>query len=204
MFRQDFLLRQINALAEATARIAGLVRKKRLPEARVELDVAGKTLLGLDVGALEALSDDDLVAFCSTDGQLDGSRMYAMAELVRLSALVVEADGQDGKQRRVRALDLLLVGWLGDPTLRHQKVDQLIRGLEFQTRGDRPRLLTDRIVEWATKTRQLALVEDLVFEGSAPEGALWALAALTDEELAKGGLPRIELEAALSELATRR
>ena len=201
MFRQDFLLRQINALAEATMRVAGLVRKGRLPEARIELDVAGKTLLGLDVGAIEALSDEDLVSFASPDGQLDGSRLLAMAELLRLSALVAEAGGAEGHGRRVRALDLLLVGWLGDPTLRHDLVDALIRGLEFQTRRDRPALLTERVVAWARKSHQLALVEDLVFEGSAPETALWALAALSDEELEAGGLPREELEQALSELS---
>lgn len=203
MFRQDFLLRQIHALAQATMRVAGLVRKSQLPEARVELDAAGKTLLGLDMGAIEALSDEDLVAFAANDGQLDGSRLYAMAELLRLSALVVEADGGAGHGRRVRALDLLLVGWLGDPSLREERVDQLIRGLEFQTRSERPGTLTERVVAWARRSRQLPLVEDLVFEGSAPEGALWELAALSDEELKEGGLPRAELEQALSELATR-
>lgn len=184
-------------------RVAGLLRKKQLPEARIELDAAGRMILGLDVRHLEALSDEDLVAFSTIDGQVDGTKCLAMAELFRLAALLGEADGQAGGPRRMRALDLLLVGWLNDPGLRDERIDRMLSGLEFQTRGGRPPELTARVVRWARASRRLALVEDLVFEGSAPEAALWELAALTDDELQDGGLPRAELQTALADLSAR-
>ena len=203
MFKQDLLLRQINQLAQATMRIAGLVRRNQLPEARVELDAAGRMFLGLDVTTFEALSDEDLVALSTVEGQVDGTKCLAMAELLRLAALIGESEGVDGNARRVRALDLLLVGWLNDPELRDERIDRMITGLEFQTRQGRAEALTDRVVRWARASRRLPLVEDLVFEGNAPESALWELARLSDEELAEGGLPRAELQTALADLAAR-
>ncbi|MCP4806540.1 MAG: hypothetical protein GY884_14465 [Proteobacteria bacterium] len=203
MFRQDMLVRQITQLAEATMRVAGLVRRSQLAKAHMELDAAGRMFLGLDVAHLEALSDDDLVAFSTIEGQVDGTKCLQMAELLRLAAVLGESEGQDGNARRTRALDLLLVGWLNDPNLRDERIDRMISGLEFQTRMGRPEGLTDRVVRWARASRRLPLVEDLVFEGNAPEAALWELAALTDDELVEGGLPRTELQTALADLSAR-
>ena len=115
-YREDYLLRQIKALAVMLARIAGLRLGGNMEEARAQLQIAydslfgprGELLRGLDSRAAATLlgSPDAILALAqltNEEAAQHGDAAYGAALRVRAAELGVEAARRDRQNTAIRA-----------------------------------------------------------------------------------------------------
>lgn len=104
MFREDWLQRQMKALAELIARVAGLLRNGQPSEALEIVRDEGTRVLGADLAVL-AVVDERTVFLLLGD---DPSRVARYAALLSLEADAVDAigDGVRASLMRSRAESL--------------------------------------------------------------------------------------------------
>lgn len=106
MFRQDFLIRMIQQLAEA---ILGLLRRGG-QEAEDELEGLLTTHAGLSLALAERLNPDTLLGMLTTDQGLDLGRASALGLVLRAKAVLLARREQHAEAERVAllALEVLL------------------------------------------------------------------------------------------------
>jgi hypothetical protein len=93
--QRDYILRLVEALAQAIANAAGLRRKGAYQEARLELDRASGKLFGLDLGLVALLGPHAVAA------QLGHPEKVArLADLLEERAEVDRADGRAAEAER--------------------------------------------------------------------------------------------------------
>jgi hypothetical protein len=98
--RDDYLVRQVKALAAVLARLAGLRLSGNIEEARAELTKAYSSVLGTQADLLRRVDSQ-------TAAKLLGApeRILALAQLLNEEA-EQEGGGERGKALRLRALEL--------------------------------------------------------------------------------------------------
>jgi hypothetical protein len=97
VIRDDYLMRMVNQLAAALARIAGLRRAALLEQAAEEMDAAVASLGGIDPRLAEG-SDGPLLAALVTDP----ARREALARLLEEQAEILLARGETARARTTR------------------------------------------------------------------------------------------------------
>jgi hypothetical protein len=93
--QRDYILRIIEALAQALARIVALRKRGATEEAKQEIAATARSLLGVDLGLLEALGAG---AVATQLGQPE--RIDALAQLVDERAEVERARGDEAAAAR--------------------------------------------------------------------------------------------------------
>jgi hypothetical protein len=128
--RDDYLVRQVKALAAVLARLAGLRVSGNIEEARAELERAYSSVLGSQAELLRRVDS-------RTAAKLLGppERILAMARLLNEEA-AQEDDAARSASLRFRALELGLEAARGSP--QNEAVREFLR--EMAPRADRERL----------------------------------------------------------------
>jgi hypothetical protein len=201
--RDDLVLRTIEALAQALARLVRHPDPGVVSEARTLLDDAYRVHLGTTGEVVRQLSSEQLVAVISSIGRVDDGRAYLAAALLEVDAATPGEEPDREAALRVRALDLYLeagVAGNDEPEL-PERVRRLRASLLEHVL---PEATYGRLLRYWLHAGQFAVAEDLLFEWLEEHGPTVVLLAsaerlyddleaLTDDELIAGDLPRDEV-----------
>lgn len=220
MIRDDFLMRQIQLLAQIVARLVGLRHATQHETALQETEQALDRLLGMGPGLAAGFSPEELVAQLAhgTTAELARGRGALLAALfheqaMNLAALQRSVEAQGFEVRAVRAVLALRApdGALPLPEYA-PRLEDLVWGIAA---SDLPRELSVALFLALEGAGAFGKAEDWLFELRAAEPADAAIVALgeafytrleaqSDAALAAGNLPRAEIVAGRAALQAAR
>lgn len=214
MYSQDYIKRMIEQLGEVWTYVIELLARGELPKVYEELDKAYRELVHLDRDLVHKSSDDFLVLSTMLGATVESDRAMALADLLRLEAEVHDRVHQNDERDAclIKALNVLLevharVNNKGSPLL----LDRIAQLHEASATADLPALTQWRLFRFFDSRGDYAKAEDALYPliDEAPaylEHGLdfyERLLRLPDHALEQGGLPRAEVEAALTDLRAR-
>lgn len=213
MIRRDYLIKLVQELSAVLLRIISLKDRREFAAALHEIDCALKRYLGLPPGDALPENLDHVLDLCSRDGGPISDSLKLLADIFYEQGEVMRFQKNDAYPRAhllslglyleaVRtgfvSLDLLqrideLVQQLGDTSLPVPVLRRLFRYLE-----ERGLYATaeDALYEWLDLNDPDALKEGLAFYDR--------LLKMPDEDLARGNLPRSEVQDGRNGLLQRR
>lgn len=108
MFERDYILRMVEQIVQALARIAARRKEGRLEEADLELGKVGEALLGARPEVLLTMPESEVIALLTVAGKLDDGKAGVLARLWAEQAPLCDERGKPGAAllRRLRALSL--------------------------------------------------------------------------------------------------
>jgi hypothetical protein len=212
MIRQDYFIRMVQELTHALARVQFLRRREEYEQALQEIDRVFKQFW--DINPQQPLSLEQLISACVQEEESVAEKLVSLADLLREQGDVfaLQQKASDSQNSYALALGLYL------ETLRTsvvsmdiiEKAEQLVE----QTKESRlPAEVLKRLLSYYEARGMLAKAEDVLFDWldtsdpNAPAGGLAFYerqAAKSDQELARGDLPRDELEAGRVDLLRQR
>ena len=220
MIRRDYILRMIEELAEALARIRSLKHGRRWAEAGDELDAEFKKLVGDGAQAVAQLSETELLARVMQGGptHLVRDKTLMLSTLLTEAGDVAAAEGREDESREcyLKALHLLL-----DVLARNEafecpgfvpKVETLVAALQSAPLPVRSAAMLMRHYE---RAGEFAKAEDALFAmlDAEPDNQAIVefgitfyerLRSQSDAALNAANLPRAEVEDGLEKLQGRR
>jgi hypothetical protein len=209
LLERDYILRLIEQLAQALARILRFKSSGSTEEAEQELSKLGESAFGLSLDLLLAMSVDDLMRLQSAGEKPDFDRLALLGRFFKERGCV-----ESESWRAVRFFDKALRLWvivLEQPTakamiLHGEALRDLLSRLERAQLLEETRLELWRAYEltgdFARAENQLEELLQVDFQRFAPAGAQFYQRLLdrSDEELTAGNLPRDEIEEGLLRL----
>ena len=214
MITRDYIMRMINLLATALARILFLKKAKDFPQALVEIEKAYKQLLGADRLLLHRLSDVQLMELLGSDQALASSKYYVVGMLLKEEGEILQLQGKtdEGLSLYATSLSLLIQSLLNaespaDPN--HTTVTDML--IEHLHAYEIPIRLKEGMFAYYEFIKMYDKAEDTIFELIETDATpvqpgvqfYRRLLTKTDEELLRGNLPRTEVEEGLSQLLER-
>ena len=212
---QDYILRMIEQLARVLRRIMFLTEGAKYEEAREEIAGASRQLIGMELGFLMQLPDEDIIGLLAPPDANDPSKCLAAAELIRLRGAVQEADfGIDASYpfylkalnlflRTAGITDLSRGGYAASVTAIEDKLSAFVLPLGT----------CSSLLAYHESAGSYARLEDALFRSlhhlSPDEAIVLArqieaifsrLLGIGDGEIQAGGLRREEVEEALKEI----
>lgn len=215
MYQRDYIMRMIEQLGMFLTRILGLKEAEKFDAARMEIDQAGKILLGLDMSLIRVLSDEKIISLLQPTGSLDSGKCLLIAELLREEGGICECQGKEDELYTcyTKSLSLYLEALAVNADFRNQeylsKIDTLIQRLQ---RFTLPVHVEEKLFHYFEMTGKYAQAENLLFQllemnrpGMLEEGIRFyeRLLAKSDNKLEQGNLPREEVEDGLRVLQGR-
>jgi hypothetical protein len=213
MLRKDYILRLIEQLGVVLERILALKQNGQAHEALKEIEQACEKYLGLDYRIVAAAHGEGLVTLMSVGGKFDPRRAVLLGELLKEEGELYEMEGITERSYwgYTRSLWLFLESLNRDPSLRtpeNIKDTRFILGkLSRYKLAPELKSLLFTYYEWNS---QFDKAENMLFDLLDHDRAVWVekgkqfyqrVGALSDEELAEGGLPREELDEGIKELS---
>ena len=207
----------IRQFAKALATIVGLRRSGQLDEAEETIAETTKALIGLNIDLMLQISTEHLLGLFRPGGSVDAGKCIVGAELLYEHGTIAADRGEVdlAERSRMRALALYLEALYDGPErvpnseAYISKTDELLQHLKER------RLPSDiglKLLSLYEKLGRFADAEDVVFIGIEhgqrellePAIAFYErLLTNSDDSLAKGNLPRSEVEDSLAELRSR-
>ena len=212
MLRKDYIMRLIEQLGVAVARIIALKNNNQAHEALKEIEQACEKYLGLDPRVIEAASGEALLGLMSMGGKFDLRRAVLLGVLLKEEGELYEMESMAERSYwgYTRSLWLFLESLNRDPELRTP--DNLADTRFVLNKLARYELSPDlksRLFCYYEWTGAFDKAEDMLFDLLDRDQHPWVekgrefykrLYAKSDDELARGGLPRDELELGMKEL----
>jgi hypothetical protein len=205
-------MRVIEQLGVAMARIVALKQNNQAHEALKEIEQACEKYIGLDPRVIEAASGEALLGLMSMGGKFDPRRAVLLGELLREEG---ELYGMESMAERsywgyTRSLWLFLESMNQDPALRTpDNIEDTRFVLGKLARYELSPELKSRLFCYYEWTGEFDKAENMLFDLLDRDRHTWGgkgmefykrLGAKSDSELARGGLPREELELGMKEL----
>ncbi len=204
MFQRDYIRRLIEQLGQALHNIYRLRQVEKFDDAQLEIDRAGKSLLGIDLQLLRSLGEDEIIAFFKPGEALDSAKCFAAAALLREEARLREISGLAAQSQAGyrKALRLFLEALQHSKLLRTPEniasIDKLVEKLPKSNLGE---AISKKLLWYFEWTGRFAKAEDSLYElldagaAIAAEGEAFYQRLLDkpDAELSAGNLPRAEV-----------
>ncbi len=211
MFQRDYIRRLIEQLGQALHSIFRLQQVEKFDDAQLEINRAGKSLLGIDLQLLRSMGEDEIIAFFQPGEALDAAKCLAAAALLREEGRLQEISGRAAQSLASfrKSLRLFLEALQHSELLRTPEniaaIDQLVEKLPKSTLGQAMLKKLFWYFEW---TGRYAKAEDTLYDllenGAviAAEGVSFYQRLLdkSDAELLSGNLPRAEVIEGMREL----
>ncbi len=212
MLTEDYLMRQISQALAALMAIAGLKKTGRYQEALQAIDQAMEQLLGMRAGLIKSLDDDSLVQSLTAQDHAETARLALLADLFKEEGdiHVAQKHPELGRDRYIRALRFYIEAGLGQNEPPSAELEQKVEGLAQELGVD---ALSDDML-WAlfcfseqagAYARAEAYLLHMLERPGLRESLLpelrdyyRRLLDLEDEDLARGGLNRSEIEKKLN------
>jgi len=212
MIEQDYIMRMINMMVAMLARLIRHKNKKEFPQALLEIETTGRTLLGIDRDFIRSLSPAQLMELFGSDLSVALPKLYILALLLKEEADVRALMGEETDPLRVKSLCLLIDTLLkgGEPVeSRHTQIIEELIGT-FHNRA-LPADTLNRLIQYYEHTGRFDRAENVLYDlleadpDYAGEGVLFyrRLLQRSDAELEAGRLPRNEVADGLAWLQER-
>lgn len=214
MFERDYILRMFSMLGRALARIIFFKETKSFDAALLEIDNAGRSLLGLNTDTIERLPTEGLKSVLGSDPALLQSKLYTAGVLLKEKGEILELKDteSDSPALFLKSLRLMTEEIKGIEEVDGRKaiatIDAVIDRLkEYELPPDVKR----RLVEYFGYSGRYDKSEDIIFEMVEQEPEFLQegitfyekLLSKSDAELESGHLPRNEVRDALDDLRRR-
>ncbi len=211
MFKHDYIMRIIEELVQALHQIIGLKAERRFDEAEVVISRTGRLLLGCDMALLRGLSDEGIIALLKRPGAADIGAYLVAAELLREQGAIDGSRGRPDESYHcyLKSLSLYLESFTIVPEACSAEYAGKIAFLTDQLAPYvLPAHIQRKLLAYLERRGNFAQAENVLFqwaEGGNPAArehgrAFYArLRARTDDDLARGGLPRAEMEEGVRE-----
>lgn len=204
----------ISSLARVLAKVMLHKKAKQYDQAMEELQQAGKQLLGMNLLLLSSLSDEELIALLKLGERFDVEKCLAAAELLREQSEIQGLTGNENESARsaMKSLSLFteLVQYEKEalPQEYFEKIESLIQALSV---FELPQSIQQKLFRYYELTGSYAKAEDVLFELVEQNASFLQdgikfydrLMKKTDDELAKGNLPRGEVKKSANELTKK-
>jgi tetratricopeptide (TPR) repeat protein len=207
MFNNDYIMRMIEQLSRAIAKIVGLKDDDRMEEGQELLNTTLTGFIGLNSHTIDSLDYEEFLRILSANGGLNADKCVMLSELLKLKAEFYIAQGnEDGAlDLYIKSLCLYLEALLDDGSLFAEphtgRVGALIRTLEGNRMPPNALRLLARFYELSG---QYGKAEDCLFElleasqyqaGDVTEGFAFYDRLLQKDPVAleKGNLPLAEV-----------
>ena len=215
MLRKGYIEQQVKALGQVLARLLKVTEEAGAAAALTEANAAGRSLAGMNLDTLAGLPEPTLLAlFTAHDGAFDAGKCLVTAALLAEQSDLRAALGQIEASHvsRHKALLLLAHALVREERLRaHPTVHEIAGGLLDKMGGDavsdglwgiHAARIHESIGAFGKAEDALLALQDNGFPGAAREARAFygRLLRLPDDELARGGLPRDEVEEGLTAL----
>jgi hypothetical protein len=215
MLRKDYIMRLIEQLGVAMARIIALKNNNQAHEALKEIEQACEKYLGLDPRVIEAASGEALLGLMSMGGKFDPRRAVLLGELLKEEGELYEMESMAERSYwgYTRSLWLFLESMNSDPAVRTpENLEDTRFVLGKLARYELSPELKSRLFCYYEWNGEFDKAEDMLFDLLDRDRHAWVergmqfyarLGAKPDAELARGGLPREELELGMKELGVK-
>ncbi len=112
MLTRDYLMRMIDTLVKALAKVVFLKDARNFPEALKELDSVTKMNLGIDRTFINNLSNEQLFEIIDPDGKLIAPKSYLLGVVFKEEAEIYELQGEEdiSVKLNLRSLYMFLTG----------------------------------------------------------------------------------------------
>jgi hypothetical protein len=204
VIERDYIMRMINMMIAMLVRMIGYKNNKEYPEALLDIQATGKTLLGIDRTLVDQFSVPQLMQLFGSDLSVAVPKSYVLGVLLKEEAEIRElmSDTTGAEDIYRKSLSLLIETYLsaGEPVEpRHLELTELI--LERLSRYPHPPEILERIFRYEEAVGRYAKAEDALYAlldthaEFADEGIRFyeRLLRKPDEELAAGNLSRDEV-----------
>ena len=220
MIRRDYVLRQVQELAQVVARALFLRQRQEYQSALTEI---GRALQQLQTSHEEPTGDGDSPAFgpedwielCRRNEAVTGNLLIAVGDLIweQGSALTEMGKPEEAVNSWLTAVTLYLEAVLsGAVPVTRELVDRIDQLIESTADASAPPATLARLASYFEQRRRFAQAEDVMFEWMET-GSPEALAACrefyqrllgsSEEELNEGELPRAEVLEGLADVEAR-
>jgi hypothetical protein len=210
MIQRDFILRQVQELAQLLARSLFLRARREYETALSEI---GRALRQLEADKdLNQMSVEDWITLCRRHGYESGPLMLAVGDVLREQAAVLDSTGrpQEAERSRELAVALQLETILsGDIALTQERLEQTDGAIaELKMELLAPGTL-GRLFAYNVERGRWSAAEDILFDWAergdpaakiAGRAFYNRLGQLSEEELAAGGLAPDEVADGLQDL----
>ncbi len=208
MLTRDYLMRMIDTLARALAKLIFLKDAKNFPEALKELNSVTKKLLGIDRTFINNLSNDQLFNIIDPDKKLIAPKSYLLGVVLKEEADIYGLQGDEDASIKLylRSLNLFLMGIESSKTLIEEdhlnKIEIVIDKLKEY---EMPQDLKQKIFSFYEFSGKYDKAENILYDlidddsSFVNEGIQFykRLLSKSEEELIKGNLPNAEVEEGL-------
>jgi hypothetical protein len=215
MIERDYIMRMIQMLVQALARIVFLKKAREYPEALNEIQKASKTLIGVELDVIRKLSDIQIIDLLSLDVSLGIPKCHTAGMLLKEEAEILEIQEKNAESTDAYAKSVSLL----TETAIHSKVPfdtDYAEAIDFaagKLKGiDIPVYINKKLFHYYETAREYAKAEDILFEVIEKEPSFIEegihyyekLKEKSDEELSDGNFSRKEIEEGMNELRGRK
>ncbi len=204
MIERDFLMRQISLLVQSLAKVLFYRKAYEYPQAKKEIDAAYKSLLGVSADFVRQFSDVQLLEFFGKDIETLGVKYYILGALLKDEAEIHQYENreQDSLVYFEKSLSLLLSAFndLGTPiesehTAKIESVVGQLRSIDISQH------IKEKLFLFYESIGKYDKAEDVLFDLVESDSQFVQLGIafyerllkISNDELTKGGLPRIEV-----------
>ncbi|MCS7055215.1 MAG: DUF6483 family protein [Thermoflexales bacterium] len=216
-YSQDYVKRMIEQFGEFLLALKQLLSEDRRAEAREQLDLAYRELLGMQPQFVRDAPDDYLILTTGMAQVGDTNKSIVLGDLLIADGdwHALAGEYEVAQTCYLKAANILIEALLRQPFGVAKddiaRVDELIEKLEH---FDIPYATRERLFRYHERVHRFADAEDDLYQllDAAPDDVSLIeagiafyerLLGLKDHELLLGGLPRDEVEAGLAELEAR-
>jgi len=211
MIERDYIMRMINMLVAMVARLLAFKNTKEYPQALLDIQTTGKTLLGIDRKLVDQFSVPQLMQLFGSDLSVSVPKSYVLGVLLKEEAEIRGLMSEESRSMElyITSLHLLIETYLrfGEPVEpRHLEfTDDVLKKLHGQTL---PIDLLERIFRYEEAMGRFAQAENALHAILEPEprfadeGIAFykRLLEKSDEQLAAGNFSRDEVVEGLAGL----
>jgi hypothetical protein len=214
MIERDYIMRMVTLLSAAIAKILLHKDLKQFPLALTEINNAGRTLLGIDRDLMHLLSVEQLIGIFGKDDATEIPKTYVLGVLLREEAEITSITGghEEALSLFLKSLSLLTESYVlfGEPVEPGHAgqidfVAAQLSGVEL------PAPLAEKLIRYYGMIGKYDKADDILFDlidrdGTALDQGIRFYEELlkkTDSELARGNLPREEVQDTLADLKRR-
>jgi hypothetical protein len=214
MLTEDYIMRMINQALAVLLRVLGFKQAGRHQEALQEIDQALEDLLGLRADLIRRLDDDSLLESLTQGETLDTDRLALVADFYKEEGDIYAAQNltNDSYFSHLRALNFYVEAVLAGGPFNlpppHEQIEVLLGGIGNLSLP--PDTLYTLFVYFERMGQfqragailgRLATIPELQAEVHSEQKEFYGrLLEQPDEQLAKGGLPRQEVEERLGKI----
>lgn len=211
MLTRDYLMRMIETLARALAKLIFLKDAKNYPEALKELNSVTKKLLGIDRTFINNLSNEQLFNIIDPDKKLIAPKSYLLGVVLKEESEIYELQGDEDTSVKLyqRSLYMFLTGIeFSNKIIEEDHLKKIETIIDKLKDYEIPQDLQVKLFRFYEFTRKYDKAEDMLYELIEKDSKFTSegiqfyerLLDKSEEELIKGNLPNAEVEEGLINL----